>query len=340
MTENFSKALTVPVKKEEKQEEKDKKTKLEGYINILNQDFVRHRPAILFENYIGRGSYGYVFSGKFDYEGQKEAAIKIMKPHLLKTKDPMDLKDIKKRFMNECVIQYDLSQKLDKIVKVYDYGEFGNYRFMITELMSNKNLRYVINDYRNYLLKDRVSIMIDIAEILSEIHKRGIIHRDLKPENSLFSKKTYIIEEGEEKRFEGERIIKLSDLGIIRWIQAHSPTEKTDIIGTPDYMSPEQVNDPHIVDHRTDIFSFGVVFYELLNGEYPRKTEKNTEDRLEYVSRLVNIPARDFVNINPNINGLNDIVMKCIAKDPSDRYQYMDEVVIDLKDYYNRKFAA
>jgi len=340
MTEDFTKQKTVDF---ENGESKEESLAPIMYVSKLTEDFSDHYPQIIFEKHIGNGSFGSVFQGRAHYNCVDEVAIKLMKPDLLETKDPMHLKGIKRRFMNECVIQYDLSQDLgDKIVKVYDYGEFKNYRFMVMELMSDKNLSHIIIDHRSYFLKDRVSIMIDIAEILKSIHSKNIIHRDLTPKNCLFSRSTSIIDRNDGiKEITGERIIKLTDLGLIRWIQAHNHSEERSIIGTADYLSPEQVYDPTKVDERTDIFSFGVVFYELLNGEYPRKIDGDfSADRIKYVSKLVDTPVRNIIDLNETVSDLNDIVMKCMRRDPNDRYQSMEKLLVDLRDYYQRKFAA
>ncbi|MBW2981338.1 serine/threonine protein kinase [Candidatus Woesearchaeota archaeon] len=323
------------------EETEEEKIPLDELIDKLNKDFFYHDPPLVFDGYIGKGSFGHVFKGISHYDTLEEHAIKIMKPQLLDTPNPMDLKDLKKFFMNECVFQYFLSQQLeDKVVKVYDYGEFLTYRFMVMELMSDKSLRHVINDYRSYSLKDRVSIMIDIAGILSEIHEKRIVHRDVKPENALFSRKTYIVDGEHGKEIVGERVIKMSDFGLVRWMHSHFLPEQNKIIGSSDYMSPEQVHEPKYVDKRTDIFSFGVVFYEMLNGVYPRQVDIDTDDEYRYLSTLVGIPARAIIDLNDTVKDLNYIIMKCMEKDPEKRYQSMGEVLVDLREYYNKQFDA
>lgn len=319
----------------------NKKRPLDEFIDNLNSDFLYHDPPLIFERYIGKGSFGRVFKGISHYDALGEIAVKIMKDELLNNSNPMDLKDITKRFMNECVYQSFLSEQLeDKIVKVYDYGEFSDHWFMVMELMSDKSLRHVIKEHREYSLKDRISIMIDIAGTLEDIHQRNFVHRDVKPENALFSKKTYIVDGDDKKEFKGDRIIKLSDFGLARWIHSHYLPEQTKIIGSSDYMSPEQVHDPKHVDKRTDIFSFGVVIYEMLNGEYPREVKRDTEDEFKYLSKLVSTPAREIIDMNETVKDVNYIIKKCMEQDPNKRYQSMEEVLFDLKDYYHKKLAA
>ncbi len=314
---------------------------LEELILQLNNDFLNHDPPIEFHRYIGKGSFGHVFEGTSCYDSLERVAVKIMKSSLLDTQDPMELKDLKKRFMNECVFQHILSHQLeDKVVKVYDYGEFSDHKFMVMELMSGRSLRHVINEYRTYSLKDRISIMVDIAQTLAEIHERRFVHRDVKPENALFSHGTYVIKGKGKNEILGERVIKMSDFGLVRWIHSHYLPEQTHIIGSPDYMSPEQVHDPKHVDKRTDIFSFGVVLYELLNGEYPRQVDIDTDDEYKYLSTLVRTPAREIIDLNDTVKDLNYIIMKCMERDPEKRYQSMGNVLADLSDYYQKRFAA
>ncbi len=338
----------------------EKSPLLKEYMERLTNKFSNHKPALEFNGHLGSGSFGDVFRAGVNYDccseimarynNLEEIAIKIMSPALLNTEDPMDLKEYKKRFSKECVLQSSLSKQLpDKIVQVYDFGEFGEYRFMATELMNDMSLRNIINpkkDKRNpkeYLVKDRISMMKDISYILKSIHDRGFVHRDIKPENILFSKGTYVVNNKDTSTFEGERIIKLTDFGLVRWVAPHTSEEESSIVGSPNYMSPEQIKNPDQADRRTDIFSFGVVCYELVNGEYPRKVGLDNQlqdSRKKYLSRLAETKPKPIDDINDIVNeDLNDIILKCMDMDPDRRYFSMDHVIHDLESHYNSTFG-
>lgn len=321
---------------------------LTDYTAKISDDLFDHKPQITIDSFIGEGVFGRVYKAKSSYytdDGEvNDIALKILNPQNLKGNDEIGIKDMKNRFNRECILQDWMSQKIpDKIVNVYDYGEFREHRFIAMELMKGNSLRDIASNYKDYKLKDRIRIMIDVAKILIDVHDLGFVHRDIKPENILFSRYTQIKKQGDDNyRFEGDRKIKLTDFGLIRWRKNYLDPEDNKIIGTPNYMAPEQVNNPKKVDKRTDIFSFGVVFYEMLNDEYPREaSNKGSTDDFDYdiMKMIVESEPKPIKEKNSMVNDhLNDILMRCMEKGQDKRYQDMGEVLTSLRKYYYSVF--
>jgi eukaryotic-like serine/threonine-protein kinase len=160
--------------------------------------------------------------------------------------------------------------------------------------------------------KRAIDIVIQIAEGLAAAHERGIIHRDIKPENIMVRK---------------DGIVQIMDFGLAKLRGVSRLTREGSTVGTAGYMSPEQVQGQE-ADHRSDIFSLGVVLFELLTGEMPFKGVHETAVSYE----IVNVDPPPVSEVNPEVDPLLDtIVMECLAKEPADRYQSVAELAKDLR---------
>ncbi len=189
-----------------------------------------------------------------------------------------------------------------QIVTVFDFGQTeDNLCYFIMEFVDGTDLRQVIRA-GELTSEQALAIVPQVCEALNYAHKKGIVHRDIKPENILLDK---------------EGNIKIADFGLARLLDktstAYTLTQADQRMGTPHYMAPEQVENPSKVDHRADIYSLGVVFYEMLTGELPI-------GRFEPPSRKVQVDVR-----------LDEIVLHTLEKAPELRYQHASEVKTDVE---------
>lgn len=311
----------------------------------IRSTFKNHKPPIIVGEHIGMGGFADVFKATSDYDGFTDFAIKILKNEILAIRkgskinpadEEMRAKDVKKRFRNESYVQWSLSKSLsdnvaDSVVKVYDHGEFdskNDFRFILMEQMGSTLRDYINNtiNARNTekLLKHKLRLMRNIAYIIYNVHNEGIFHRDIKPENILFTKEASDLSPSDAVKNK----VKLSDFGTVRWIKSYTDKYDGVIIGSQYYMSPEQIFSPENLDLRTDIYSFGVICYELLYGAHPKNINNHTTGILVKIAR----EKPRYKKPPKNFKGLNDIIFKCM-NDIRNRYQNMGEVVKELKDF-------
>jgi serine/threonine-protein kinase len=252
---------------------------------------------------LGIGAMGRVFLAE---KAGIQYAMKILTKH---GGDTVDNFKRTQRFSREAEVL--LTVQHPNIVKIYEYNisaEGGvKPSYLIMEYVAGGNLSGVIEDGA-WTMKEKISALRQIAAALAAIHKHGIFHRDIKPENIL-------IGDG--------GLIKVSDFGIVK-VQNSSLTMTTESMGSPSYMSPESLDSSKGVDGRSDIFSLGVLAYELFTGRKPFEGEgmfelmmKINKHQPEEPSRIVReIPGR-----------LNDAIMKMIEKNPKDRFQTANGVL-------------
>jgi non-specific serine/threonine protein kinase len=249
---------------------------------------------------IGSGGMGVVYKAQ-DLKLERKVAIKFLPEHLTEDKDNVE------RFEREAKAAAALSHP--NIVTIYDVLEEDDQICIVMEYVDGKSLREVINEY-DLGLDKTIDVISQISEGLSQAHQAGIVHRDIKPENIIIDK---------------DARVKILDFGLAKLKGVSKLTKETSTLGTIHYMSPEQLQGKE-VDHRSDIWSLGVVLYELLTGEVPFKGE--------YESAVM------YAVLNENIKPMTDkdtpeeldrIIEKCLTKDPADRYQHIDELIVDLK---------
>jgi serine/threonine-protein kinase len=255
---------------------------------------------------LGQGAMGIVYLGK-DPKINREVAIKTLK---YSDVDSHKLPEIKKRFFREAEAAGKLSHP--NIMTIYDVGEDYDMAYMAIELLKGEDLAAYC-EKENLLPADRVlNIVLSVAEALDYAHKQGVVHRDIKPDNIL------LLENDE---------VKVADFGIARVMSA-STTETGMILGTPNYMSPEQVAGEK-VDGRSDLFSLGVVMYELLSGEKPFKGDNLTN--LMYAIANVNYtPLREIAPKIPPCCG--EVIDKLLTKSVRRRPKSADKVIELVQD--------
>jgi serine/threonine protein kinase/ribosomal protein L40E len=252
---------------------------------------------------LGQGGMGRVYKA-LDKEVNERIAIKLLRPEIA-----ADLKTIE-RFRNELKFSRKIGHK--NVCRMYDLNKEENTYYITMEYVPGEDLKSFIKRSKQLTPSTIISIGKQVCEGLSEAHRLGVVHRDLKPQNIMIDK---------------EGNARIMDFGIARSLKGKGVTAEGVIIGTPEYMSPEQVEAKEI-DERSDIYSLGVVLYEMAAGHVPFEGETALSVAMKHKGELPKNP-REF---NPQIPGdLCLIVLKCLEKDKDRRYQSADELLNALK---------
>ncbi len=258
---------------------------------------------------IGSGGMGIVFKGR-DIQLNRIVALKVLLPEL------MSDSEFKQRFIIEARAASSLNHP--NIATIFQIGEEGDISFISMEYIDGQNLKaWSQNQALTFLVKFKIAIQAGTG--LAQAHKRDIVHRDVKSDNIMVTK-------------EGEA--KIMDFGLAKTLKRAEKeiTLTGTTLGTLGYMSPEQASGL-ATDHRTDIFSYGVVLYELFTGELPF----SSEFELSVLYAIMNENPKSLRNINPELpEGLEEIVEKALQKDKENRYQKMDELVVDLENLIDK----
>src|SRR4030066_391826 len=252
---------------------------------------------------VGQGGMGVLYLAE-DLELNRKAVLKFLPPDMMN--DP----ETNLRFKREAQSAGSLSHP--NIVTIYDVGVHENKTFIAMEYVEGKTLREMINS--DELTIERITdISVQICEGLNEAHSKGITHRDIKPENILIDEKGKV---------------KIVDFGLAKIKNVSRGITKQDsTVGTLKYMSPEQIRNQN-VDHRSDIWSFGVILYEMITGKYPFKGEHDASLFYSIINQSPEPLARYKVNIS---EGFQRIINKSLDKDPETRYQHIDELLSDIR---------
>ena len=261
--------------------------------------------------HLGAGGMGVVYRA-LDTKLNRPVAIKLLSDDLA---DPA----ARRRFQREAQTASSLNHP--HIVTVHDVGEFDGRQYLVTEFVDGGTLK----DWEQATTRtwqQMIELLIGVADGLAAAHAAGIVHRDIKPQNILVAKNGYakLADFGLAKLWEAT-----DDLAVTRTRSA-GHTRPGMIVGTLAYMSPEQAAGQPL-DARSDIFSFGVVLYELLAGRRP--FEGVTD--LERLQALISRPALPFVESLDVPVGLRNVIEKALEKDPAERYQTARELVVDLR---------
>jgi predicted Ser/Thr protein kinase len=251
---------------------------------------------------LGRGGMGIVYKA-FDSLMEREVAIKVISEMVLA------VPEIKSRFYREARTAGKLSH--DNITVIYDVGEDKGRPYIVMEYLTGKDLGTILESGDPLTIEQKLHYAAQICRGLSFSHSNGIIHRDIKPGNI---------------RITGSGKVKIMDFGIAR-AESSNLTRTGAIIGTPYYMSPEQVQGKKI-DKRSDIFSFGVLFYELLTGKKPFPGDEPTGVMYKIVYEEPEELAGTMIGHH---RGLRQIVAKLLAKDPDQRYQDLADAGVEIE---------
>lgn len=272
------------------------------------------QPGTLFANryeiikILGEGGMGAVYKAR-DVELEREVALKVIKPEL------SDNQEILQRFKQELILARQVTDR--NIIRIFDLGESGGIKFITMEYVDGQNLHQLLKQKGKLEVPEAVDIMEQVAAGLAAAHREGIIHRDLKPGNIM--------------RDMNGRVVVM-DFGLARTISGDGMTRTGAMLGTIEYMSPEQAQGKDL-NASSDIFTVGLILYELLAGKTPFYSESAIASLLMRSQQRA-VPLAD---IDKNISGsLSNIVVKCLEKEPAHRYQSAEELDADLRAWQGR----
>jgi serine/threonine protein kinase/tetratricopeptide (TPR) repeat protein len=251
---------------------------------------------------LGRGGMGRVYRA-LDIKTREEVAIKLIRPDIAEDKRTLE------RFVNEIKLAHKISHR--NIGKMYHLGEDQGHHYITMEYVPGEDLKSFIRRSRRLDIATTVAIAKQVCSGLAEAHDAGIVHRDLKPGNIMIDK---------------DGNAKILDFGIARAVGTQGVTAEGSVIGTPEYMSPEQV-EGRDSDRRSDIYSFGVIMFEMVTGRLPFAADTPFLVAFKQQSEKPTPPE----DLNPQTPPqLSAVILRCLAKDPARRYQTTEDVCRDL----------
>jgi len=267
------------------------------------------------ERMLGHGGMGFVVAATH-LDLQERFAIKMLHAESMKSERSVQ------RFLREARAAIRL--RSEHVARVFDVGRLDNGApYMVMEHLDGSDLRDVLEQRGKLLIHETVSYILMACEGLAEAHAAGIVHRDLKPANLFLS-----------RRPDGSPCIKVLDFGISKMTtpgdEALDMTRTREILGSPLYMAPEQMRSMAVVDARTDIWALGVILYKLITGKFPFFAKGMVEICALVLERSPLPPSR----LRPDLpHGLEQIILRCLSKNPSGRFQSVGELAAALRPY-------
>jgi serine/threonine protein kinase/Tfp pilus assembly protein PilF len=252
---------------------------------------------------LGKGGMGRVYRVE-DKKLKQEVALKLIKPEIAKDKKTIE------RFRNELKTARMITHK--NVCRMFDLGEAEGAHFITMEFVPGQDLKGLIRQTGQLAVGTTVNIAKQICDGLVEAHKLGVVHRDLKPSNIMIDK---------------EGNVRIMDFGIARSLESKGITKNGVMIGTPEYMSPEQVEGKEI-DQRSDIYSLGIILYEMATGRVPFEGETSFTVGMKHKSEMPQDPKELNTQIS---NDLSRVILRCLEKDKEKRYQSADELRAELE---------
>src|SRR5215471_16920924 len=266
-----------------------------GSIPPSLEELAQQFPQLEILELLGQGGMGIVYKAR-QPRLDRLVALKILPAEA--GRDPA----FAERFAREARALAKLTHP--SIVTVYDFGESDGRFYLLMEFVDGANLRHLLQD-RRLKPEEALQIVPQLCEALQCAHEQGVIHRDIKPENILLDRRGHV---------------KVADFGLAKLLGPKAAdsalTGSQQVMGTPHYMAPEQMERPLAVDHRADIYSLGVVFYEMLTGELPL-------GRFAPPSQKVQVDVR-----------LDEVVLRALEKEPERRYQHASDVKQEVEAIY------
>jgi eukaryotic-like serine/threonine-protein kinase len=251
---------------------------------------------------LGQGGMGAVYKAR-DRELDRLIALKVIRPEL--ANDPAILL----RFKQELILSRNITHK--NVVRIFDLGEADGIRFISMEYVDGEDLRTILRRDGKFSTADTISIVEQVCRALDSAHSEGVIHRDLKPQNIMRDKHGRIV---------------VMDFGLARSLGDSGMTQTGAIVGTIEYMSPEQAMGSTL-DQRSDIFSVGLIFYELLTGKAPYEADTAIASLMKRTREEAK-PASDIDASVPK--SLSAIVARCLEREPANRYHSAVELLQQL----------
>src|SRR5262252_3101279 len=254
---------------------------------------------------LGQGGMGAVYKAR-DQELDRVVALKVIRPEL--TTNP----DILKRFKQELILARQVTHR--NVIRIFDLGQADGLKFITMEFLEGQDLRAELTKRGKFSPEDAARIILQISRALEVAHGEGVVHRDLKPQNIMLDAngRAYVM-----------------DFGIARSAYLPGMTQTGALIGTPEYMSPEQAKGEKL-DERSDLFSLGVIFYELLTGSSPYYSDTP----LATLWKRMQEKAKPLTEVDPTIpKEISDIVAKLLEIDPANRLANAGELAWRLESW-------
>jgi serine/threonine-protein kinase len=272
------------------------------------------------EGLLGTGGMGVVVAATQVPLGRR-VAIKLLSREAASDAEAVE------RFFREA--QSAAALRSEHVVKILDFGSFDDGApYMVMEYLDGQDLARTLDGVGQLGVEPAVDFVLQACEPLAEAHAVGIVHRDLKPANLFVTRAA-----------DGSPLLKILDFGISKVLPKESVSITTtgSSMGSPVYMSPEQIRDAKAVDPRSDVWALGIVLYELLAGEPPFVAERSHE----VLARIVQDAPRPLGTLRPNLPpGLEDVVHRCLQKNPEDRFQNVGELARALQPFATAAAAA
>ena len=251
---------------------------------------------------LGQGGMGAVYKAN-DRELERVVALKVVRP------DMADQPNLLQRFKHELILARQIAHR--NVIRIFDLGEAGGVKFISMEFVEGENLAVLLRKHGRFEAAEAARIMYQVFRALEAAHAEGVIHRDLKPHNVMRDSHGKIV---------------VMDFGLARSAEVSAVTRSGALVGTLEYMAPEQAQGQH-VDERSDIYSAGLIFYQLLTGNMPFASESAVASLIKRSQERVVPPIqRDATIPKP----LSDIVVRCLEINPKHRYQNVQEVLHEL----------
>ncbi len=261
---------------------------------------------------LGQGGMGAVYKAT-DLELNRTVALKVIRPDLARDKAIVD------RFKQELLLAHQVTHR--NVIRIYDLSEADGMKFITMEYVEGENLLTLIHEKKKFSPEEAVEIMQQVCRALEAAHGVGVIHRDLKPQNIMRDKSGRII---------------VMDFGLARTLEGDGMTQSGALVGTMEYMSPEQALGKAL-DQRSDIFALGLIFYEMLTGQTPFKADSLLASLIRRTQERAS-PVSDHDNTIPR--PLSNVVTKCLERDLDLRYKTANELLADLEAWQGGRAAA
>jgi len=252
---------------------------------------------------LGQGGMGAVYKAR-DREVDRFVALKVIRPEMAVNPE------ILRRFKQELILARQITHR--NVIRIFDLGEAEGIKFITMEFIEGRDLNSLMTQKGKLSFEETAQIVEQVCLALEAAHSEGVVHRDLKPQNIMLDKQGKVI---------------VMDFGIARSMESDGTTQTGKLVGTPDYMSPEQVMGGHI-DARSDLFTLGVILYELLTGSVPYKADRTQTAMFKRTREVPRPPAE----VDPTVpRFLSAVTVKCLQIDAAQRYQSAREIVQDLE---------
>ncbi len=261
---------------------------------------------------LGEGGMGAVYKAS-DRELDRFVALKVIRPELASNPS------ILARFKQELLLAHQVTHR--NVIRIYDLAEADGVKYITMEFVEGKDLRTLIREKNKFAPEEAVEIIQQVCLALEAAHNVGVIHRDLKPQNIMLDSSGRVL---------------VMDFGLARTLEGDGMTQTGAIVGTMEYMSPEQALAKDL-DQRSDLFALGLILYEMLTGKAPFKAESALASLIKRTQERA-VPVSDVDNQIPGT--LSGIVSKCLERDLELRYQSAAAILADLNTWKDKRAAG